>query len=983
MRRSFASIAVCLALTAAVHAQPFPPEKAARTMSLPDGFRATLVAGEPDVVQPISFCLDDRGRIFVAEALNYGTWKATGKDRIVILEPQPGGGVKRKVFYEGLNYVTGIEVGFGGVWVMSPPKLYFIPDRNHDDIPDSEPIVIFDGFGYKESRHNLANGFTWGPDGWLYAGHGRTSPSDVGRPGTPAKDRIHCDGGVIRIHPTKLVFENFADGNTNSWGFDFDEFGACFVPNSVDPHLFHAIQGGHYEPWRGRASSRYAYERLPTIADHLHYPTDKPREMRGETSEVLAMGGGHAHCGILIYQGDQFPAQYRGSVFLNNIHGHRINNDILKPKGSGYVASHGKDFMLAGDPWYMGVTLQTGPDGSVYASDWSDTGECHTYKPHVDSGRIFRITYGQPKDAAVDLAKLSDLELAKLEVDGNEWQSRHARRLLQERAADPKWKGRDVHESLLTMASPAKQETRKVLRAMWALHGTGGLGESGSYNKLNDPDPHVRAWAVQLLCESPPEASSVERLAGLARTDPSPVMRLYLASALQRLPLNQRGTIAASLLTHAEDRDDANLPLMIWYGIEPMIPADPQWAMRTAQASRIPKVRQFIARRLVDEAVARGKNDDLRLVVAALADVDSAAQLDLLAGIRDGLRGKKSMPMPDGWAEVRDRLKASKSAEVREQTLKLALIFGDPGALAEMRKTALATDVPIGMRTAAVEALIDKQAGDLAGVLQNLLAEPKLRRLALRGLAVSADAATPKRVLERYAVFSADEKQDAIATLAARKEYAAALLDAVAAKSVPRSDISAFIARQLLSLGDDGITRRLREVWGDVRETPAQKQEQIAKYKAMVPAGALVRADASAGRVLFGKMCGQCHTLYGVGAKIGPDLTGSNRSNVDYLLGKIIDPSASVSKDFRMSIVTTMAGRVLTGMILDRTDARLTLQTATERITLAKEDIDAVRDSPQSMMPEGQLDPLTRDQVRDLFAYLTSKSQAPLPTASR
>ena len=215
--------------------------------------------------------------------------------------------MKRTLFYEGFNYITGIEVGFGGVWVMSPPNLYFVPDRDGDDKPDGEPEVLFDGFGYKESRHNLANGFTWGPDGWLYGGHGRTSPSDVGRPGTPADKRIHCDGGVYRIHPTRLVFENFADGTTNPWGVDFDDYGQCFVSNCVNPHLFHMIQGGHYEPWRNRPSSLYAYERLPTIADHLHYPGGNPRETRGETAETLAMGGGHAHCGTLIYLGDSLP----------------------------------------------------------------------------------------------------------------------------------------------------------------------------------------------------------------------------------------------------------------------------------------------------------------------------------------------------------------------------------------------------------------------------------------------------------------------------------------------------------------------------------------------------------------------------------------------------------------------------------------------------------------------------------------------------
>ena len=239
---------------------PLPAEEAAKRFRTLEGFAVDLIAAEPDVVQPISYCLDERGRIYVLEALNYGQWQPTGKDRVVILEDTDGDGraETRKVFYEGFNYATGIEVGFGGVWVMSPPGLYFVPDKDRDDKPDGPPETIFDGFGYKESRHNLANGFTWGPDGWLYAGHGRTSPSNVGKPGAPAAERIHCDGGVVRIHPTRRIFENFADGTTNPWGVDFDEHGQCFVSNCVNPHLFHVLQGGHYEPWRNRPSSQFA-----------------------------------------------------------------------------------------------------------------------------------------------------------------------------------------------------------------------------------------------------------------------------------------------------------------------------------------------------------------------------------------------------------------------------------------------------------------------------------------------------------------------------------------------------------------------------------------------------------------------------------------------------------------------------------------------------------------------------------------------------
>src|SRR5262249_20365783 len=399
-----------------------------------------------------------------------------GKDRVTILEDKGDGkGVTRTLFYEGFNYITGIEVGFGGVWVMSPPKLYFIPCREGDDKPSGQPEVLFDGFGYKESRHNLANGFTWGPDGWLYAGHGRTSPSDVGKPGTPANQRIHCDGGVYRVHPTRRVFENFADGTTNPWGVDFDDFGQCFVSNCVNPHLFHMIQGGHYEPGADRPSSLYPSDRLPTIADHLHYPSGRPNEMRGETSGTLALGGGHAHCGTLIYLADQFPASYRNTAFMCNIHGRRINNDIVRRKGSGYTASHGKDFMISADPWFMGVTLRTGPDGSVFVSDWSDTGECHTYKPDTKTGRIYKISYGEKPAKPIDLAKSSDAELVELQLHRNDWFVRHARRLLQERAAARDAKRNAPLWDALHARLRAESDTPRRLRLMWALHATGGL----------------------------------------------------------------------------------------------------------------------------------------------------------------------------------------------------------------------------------------------------------------------------------------------------------------------------------------------------------------------------------------------------------------------------------------------------------------------------------------------------------------------------
>lgn len=963
---------------------PLPSDQAAKNMILPEGFQARVFAAEPDVVQPISFTIDSRGRLWVAEALNYGTWQPTGKDRVVILEAQADGKVSRKVFYEGFNYITGIEVGFGGVWVISPPKLYFIPDRDGDDKPDSEPQVLFDGFGYQESRHNLVNGFTWGPDGWLYAGHGRTSPSDVGRPGTPAEQRIHCDGGIYRIHPTRLVFENFADGTTNPWGVDFDDFGQCFVSNCVNPHLFHMIQGGHYEPWRNRPSSLYAYDRLPTIADHLHFPGNKPSEMRGETSATLAMGGGHAHCGTLIYLGDQFPASYRNTAFMCNVHGRRINNDILQRKGSGYTASHGKDFMISADPWFMGVTLRTGPDGSLFVSDWSDTGECHTYKPHTENGRIYQISYGKPNQAPVDVTKLSDDELVKLQLHKNDWYVRHARRVLQERAAKPGWKGEAVHATLQKMLASAQLETPQRLRALWALQVTGGMDAARLTALLDDRSEHVRAWAIQLLCEGATPAEAVlAKFGELAKSDPSAVVRLYLASALQRLPLPARWPIAEGLVHHAEDATDANLPLMNWYGIEPLVPTDPARAFRLAASSGMPLVRQFIARRFVDDAVTKGDKADLGLLVAALAGASSEAQLDLLKGTREGLRGRKSMTMPAGWAAAYAKLAKSSDAAIREHVVVLALIFGDPQALADLRKTMVTATAPSAERLAALAALVDKRVPDLAPVLHDMLADPAMRPAAIRFLASYAHAATPAKLLAIYPSLTPDEKHDAVATLASRKEYALELLQAIEKKSVPRNDVSAYVARQIFSLNDMKVTDRLHQVWGEVRESSQQKQEQMARFQKLLTPGFLKNADLSQGRLLFSRTCQQCHKLYGEGGTIGPDLTGSNRNELSYLLGNLIDPSSEVAQDYRMSIVATHDGRVITGIVVEKSPNRYVLQTATEKITLAKEDVEVIKDSPVSIMPEGQLDALTREQVRDLIGYLGSKTQVPLPPEAK
>jgi len=388
------------------------------------------------------------------------------------------------------------------------------------------------------------------------------------------------------------------------------------------------VQGGHYEPFRNRKSSQYAYKRIPTCADHKHYPGNKWTASRGGAAEVLALGGGHAHCGTLIYLGDNWPNKYRNTVLMCNVHGKRINNDILKRKGASYVASHGKDVMISKDPWFMGVTLKTGPDGSVFVSDWSDTGECHTPKPNKTTGRIFKIKYQHTNQSSSkqqtqlgDLKLLTNRQLVQLQLHPNDYYVRRARRLLQERSTTSDFIKDAITGDLNQILSTNPDITRQ-LRALWALHATGHLDERQLAALLIHKSEYIRAWAVQLLCESShPEkpitndvnkakALSTEILkqfATLAKNDPSAFVRLYLASALQRLPLNDRWPVIEALLTRREVRADSNsdandptLPLMYWYALEPLVAHDRRKALAVAARTNIPLIREFIARRIID-----------------------------------------------------------------------------------------------------------------------------------------------------------------------------------------------------------------------------------------------------------------------------------------------------------------------------------------------------------------------------------------------
>ncbi|MDW8309618.1 MAG: DUF1080 domain-containing protein, partial [Verrucomicrobiales bacterium] len=829
-----------------------------------------------------------------------------------------------------------------------------------------------------------------------YGCHGVFTHSNVGKPGAPDSERKRINAGIWRYHPVRHVFEVFAEGTSNPWGIDFDEHGQCFIEACVIPHLFHVIQGARYHRQAGSHFNPHIYEDIPTIADHVHWAGEQGPHAGNRRS--AATGGGHAHAGLMIYQGENWPEKYRGQIFIGNIHGACINWDTPVRKGSGFIGRHNPNLIEFNDEWSQVVNFQAGPDGAVYFIDWYDKNQCHSRDDNLhdrSNGRIFKISYREPKWQPLDLAKLSDEQLVELVPSRNEFLSRHARRLLQERlglnpgsairnATNPEPEKQTARRAVLserlTWLLQDAPDARAKLRALWALHAIGATDTQLLLEQLRSTEEYVRAWAVQLAFEFPRKDAPrlLAECGRLARDDASPVVRLYLAAAMQRVPPADRWEVLDALSQHAEDADDHNIPLMVWYAAEPLPTLDPERALRLAENAKLPKLLNFTVRR----TAALDSPSGFAAITRTLQRLSTDAQrLEALNGLSAALKGRRNLPMPEGWAEIEHALGNSPNAEIRSRVQTLSLTFGSTQALAAVRQTLTDARAPVPARQTALESLQTIRDPELPALLRALLADATLRGPALRALASFDDAETPAAILAAYPSLNPDEKRDALNALASRASFAAALLRAVGENRVPARDITAELARQLRNLKNPQVDELLVKVWGSARETAADKKAEIARYRNIYHAGGSQPGDALRGRVVFARICQQCHVLFDAGGKIGPDLTGSNRRDLDYILENILDPNAVVPNEYRSWIVETKDDRILTGLLPAQTDRAITLVTQTETLTIPREDIVSLQESPLSMMPEGLLAQLSEQEFRDLIFYLREPAQVPLLAA--
>jgi putative membrane-bound dehydrogenase-like protein len=959
------------------HAQKKPPgpaltpEQAMAKMELPPGFKVECVAHEPDLINPTSFTFDDQGRMWVTESIEYPRASAgPGQDRVKIFESTKHDGRfdKVSIFADGLNIPCGVVIGNGGVYVTNSPDILFYPDCAVSG-KATKPEVILTGFG-RGDRHELPNSLTWGPDGWLYGMNGVFNGTRVVHDGKTFD--FTC--AIWRWHPKTKKFELFAQGTSNPWGLDFNRQGDWFLSCCVIDHMFHMTQSGYYHRQGGPYPP--ATHALPSITTARHQMA--------------------AYAGLCFYDADVFPDEYRGTFLMGNLHGSAINRDTITRNGSTYVQHNAPDFLQANDAWFMPVAQKIGPDGCLYVMDWYDRYHCYqdaNRDPQGidrERGRIYRISYGNaPFYQPFDLQKSSTEELVKLLDHPNVWWRRMAQRVLNERWA-PK-----LVPTLEKMALETGDKNNGHMQALWLLVSQHALSPEFHLKVLASADEPTRNWGVRAVGEmgevTPEVFAKFRSLVG----DPSPDVRCQVAVAAGRLHKPDGLPVLIELLHGAENAKDPLIPTIIYNNLRPLVFQRGQEIVellgkdKEAQANFGQTVVRWFEQAVntlarTPEQIARGVKD-------ALADKAKKPKMPAATALQDAIdafdntgvkQSDRSKYFDEAARQEISRISASAGNSARLPATIVALWWNDQSAINTARGMLSDSTVSAPTRSMLLKALSQQQdPGNIAAfsafVLDNK-APVRLRQEAVAALGAMNDAGAAAVLIEDYArAEPADLKPIIIDALVQSKAGSAALLAAAKEKRIPQNQITENHARRIAGYNDEALSKELSKTWGTIRtERNPERMKVAEKYKKIIlshpPGNPLI------GQKVFAAKCMQCHTIYGKGGEVGPDITGVGRDNLDLLLSNVLDPNLVVGKPYYQWVIRLKNGTVATGLLAEENDKQVVLKDGTQKIVIPRADIDKMKETTLSMMPEGLEATMSEQEFVDLVGFLLAK-QAPGP----
>ncbi len=965
--------------------EPLAPEAALRSFRTEPGVELQLVAAEPEVTDPIALAFDEQGRLFVAEMRDYpfnppGT--PTGRIRLLEDEDNDGRFEKSTIYADGLHWPSGIACYKGGIFVSAPPDIYHLKDTDGDGVADRRQL-IFTGFG-TATAEDILNNLSWGLDHKVYGvtsynGGTVTSPPYPQRPALPLR------GVDFRFDPQTLELE--PQSGNGDFGATFDEFGHRFVCNAGAPAIFPVIPLEYLARNRFLGGVELSHDISNLGPGKPVYPISTPEPWRvvrqalwhrwvDTTQDMNAprFGGTelipHGHvtgsAGITIYRGTMLPIAFRGCAFT----GEPANNLVLRMKlrqdGPSYVAERPgqrptesspprQEFIASTDTWFRPVNAANGPDGCLYVVDmYRAVIEDPSAIPddilrHLDMlsgserGRIYRVVPPgfQPKPPP----RLKDIKTADLvrhlqHPDG--WWQDTAHRLLferQDRTAVPRLRK-------LRDESP-RPEVR--LRALWSLAGLKGLEAEDVLAALTDEHEALRENGLRLSEEFLASSDAVRGAALMAAQDLNARVRFQAALTLGELDTPESDAALVSLAR----RDGAN-----------------HW-MRTALLSVPPARAGRLFEPLAGDAAFAAGDEGRRLLREWARIIGSEQQVDAITLVLhmalvgelaadDTARTVVLLGLADGLARSGGSIH---DAAAREPGLADAL-----DRLHEQAAMTAADDAaPIERRSDAI-GLLARARFDLASrALVPLLdaRQPAAVQIAaVRALNAQSDPGVGRALVGAWRIYSPSIRREVVEAVLSRPERVAALLDALESGDIRPVELDPQRRDQLLHHADAAVRER---AGASPAGQAANRDEVIAGYRKSLE----LTGDARRGLAVYEKNCASCHRAGDRGKAVGPDFNTVLGKPADWLLESILDPNRQVSPNYLNYLVVTSDSRTLTGIIVNESTDSVTLRrNEGEQDTIPRDQIDALRSTTLSIMPEGVEADITVEQMADLLAFI-------------
>ena len=963
-----------------VHGPKLSPAESATKVKAADDLVVEQLLHEPLVAQPTHLSYDARGRLWVAQYRQYPYpagvkmlsrdkyYRAhydkvppappnhdRGRDVISIHEDTDGDGAfdKHKVFIDGLNMANAVLPGRDGVWVMHTPYLLFYPDRDGDDVPDGPPTVHLAGFGL-EDTHSVANGLVWGPDGWIYGGQGSTTSSRVVRPGLDptGAEGVYFEGCMVwRYHPVTRAYELFAEGSGNVFGLEFDTDGRLFSGhNGAETRGWHYQQGGYYmkqgvDPGKfGPPRNPYSFGELPWMK--LAAPIQR-----------------FTH-GVAVVEGTALPAARQGQMFwVDPVHSLLVATE-RQTRGATFGTRDLDQVLKSADDGFRPVFIVNAPDGSLHIADFYEHYIAHGqhYQSQIDptTGRIYRLRgKGSVLEKDINLTRKSTDELLALLSHPNKWHRHSAARVLGWRATA------EVQSKLRALlASPSAP-----LAALWALHQAGSLDEATALATVKHPSATIREWTVRLLGDRKELSTNLATaIQEQARAETDVRVRAQMASSARRLPVTQALPLVRAIFTHDADTSDPCVPLLCWWVLETHLAEQRDAVLAIFQSPEVWQhalVQEHILPRLMRRFAVEGRRQDLLVCASLLRAAPSTNHTArLMKGFEEAYRGRAMSGLPD---ELLSALAATGNAPLVLRVRQREAAAVDEAIAQVQNAKARQEDRLLYIRTLgevrepkAVKPLLALANGDQPAAL---------RKAALSALTAYEDDVIATNVLAALPKFPADVRPSGLALLTGRSAWSLALLRDVQAKRFDVALVPPDIAERLRQSKDKSVSALAAKLLPRASvATSSALRQRITEVEII-----LKRAPGNpyAGEAHFNQRCIACHKLFFKGGNVGPDLTAYQRDNLGTLLISILNPNAEIREGYAYVDIETTDGRNLGGFLIDR-DAQVTVLRGLDGqdITLRAADIRSIEPAGRSLMPEGLIDDLTDDQLRDLFAYL-------------